>query len=89
MIQLGYTANHRIFANSAINVIIQSISAISFVTGVLTTCLPSVETSRFSSVRQREPHETQPITYYAQPEGAFWNCAIRPSVCPMAQLLRL
>ena len=72
MIQHGYTANHRIFANSAINVIIQSISAISFVTGILTaqsltTCLPSVETSRFSSVRQREPRETQPITYYAQP----------------------
>jgi len=80
MIQLGYTANHRIFANSAINVIIQSISAISFVTGILTTCLPSVETSRFSSVRQREPRETQPITYYAQPEGGILELR-DPSIC--------
>ena len=27
-----------------------------------------------------------PIRFMPRPRGAFWNSAIRPSVCPMAQL---
>ena len=29
------------------------------------------------------------IYYALRPGGAFWNSAIRPSVCPMAQLPKL